>query len=313
MPKDESRIAVEIRATPAAAARAPTPPSPPSSLSHQAADIPARFAGRVCFALDVEQTMDALDIALRRAARREAMSEDAVRQHCQRRGTQDHHMEWAVLREAFGVVSRELLIERLVAAARRRLTASVHQEIELDALAAGAQPGHGGVLVGAYRGTVTAQDNRLTVRCSVGSAIEPPLVIPYGEPQPARAAAIPLPVGGTLSIEGSFASSRPGEAPVQVRVHQRVAADGSHVRGWSPLASPLEDIVGHITTVSLSRIAAVLPGHLAALAHSERGPAFVQVERILRLGRMSKKSRIYLLYWQRLRDYMLWRVSSSAA
>jgi len=41
-------------------------------------------------------------------------------------------------------------------------------------------------------------------------------------------------------------------------------------------------------------------------------PTFVQLERLLRLGRLSKPTRVHLLYWRRLRDWLRWNAGLPA-
>lgn len=59
------------------------------------------------------------------------------------------------------------------------------------------------------------------------------------------------------------------------------------------------------TTIAVPSLA-----HLAGLMKSGSEPAFLNLERWLLLGRLSQSTRVYLLYWQRLRDYLLWSVAS---
>lgn len=316
MSRNDSGIAVESQA-----GRATGEATLQSGGVGAAASIPARFAGRVRLVLDIDDGMDALELALRRAARPEELTEEAVRQLCHARGTPDYLMEWAVLREGFHVVSRELLIEHLVATARRRLAGSIHDEVEVDALATGGRIDRGGTLVGTYRGTVSVERDGLTVRCSLGAAMAPSLAIDGAQPVPATPRLLParpggrqqIPVSGSLAIDGSFVSRQRGQAPVQARVQWRVQGEAgvSCVGPWSPLAPPLEEIIGYIGSVALARFAEALPQHLAALAQTDRGPTLILIERLLRLGRVSQKSRVYLLYWQRLRDFLLWHVSTA--
>lgn len=40
-------------------------------------------------------------------------------------------------------------------------------------------------------------------------------------------------------------------------------------------------------------------------------PSFVQLERLLHLGRLSQPTRVYLLYWRRLRDWLRWNAIPS--
>ena len=52
--------------------------------------------------------------------------------------------------------------------------------------------------------------------------------------------------------------------------------------------------------------------YLATLLDSGNSPIFLGLERLVRFGRLSQQTRVYVLYWQRLRDYLLWRVADAA-
>ncbi len=52
--------------------------------------------------------------------------------------------------------------------------------------------------------------------------------------------------------------------------------------------------------------------YLASLLDSGSAPIFLGLERLIRFGRLSQQTRVYVLYWQRLRDYLLWRVADGA-
>jgi hypothetical protein len=94
-----------------------------------------------------------------------------------------------------------------------------------------------------------------------------------------------------------------------MRVHWRVrrGADTLDTHAIRSLASPLEQVVACVGAGALARFAEAIPAHLATLARADRGPTFA-LERIVRLGRVTERTRAYLLFWQHLRDYLLWRV-----
>jgi hypothetical protein len=149
----------------------------------------------------------------------------------------------------------------------------------------------------------------VVLRLSLGSTLEPPLAFTSGHLVRARARHA-IPVSGILRLEGSFTPLQGQRGPAQMRVHWRVGkgADALDTRAIHALASPLEEVVACVGAGALARFAEAIPDHLATLARADRGPTFVHVERLFRLGRVTEKTRAYLLFWQRLRDYLLWRV-----
>lgn len=274
-------------------------------------ELPVRFHGRAYYALDTEEAVQVLEAALRGAARPEALTAAIVQQYCHEQGIADARMEHAVLREAFRVVSREVLMQRLVSAAGRRLAATAAEEICVESRDGGARP-RGSTLADEYRGVALREGRSTILRMSLGSSMELPLAISpgcHGRALRARARR-PIPVSGSLRLEGWFAPLHGHASPAQVRVHWRVrrGADWLATRAITPMLSPLDDIVACVGAGALARFAEAVPDHLTALARTDRGPAFVRVERILRLGRVSEQTRAYELFWRRLRDHLLWRV-----
>jgi hypothetical protein len=273
--------------------------------------LPARFHGRAQFEVDVADTVETFSVALRQVARPESVTAADVQTYCHEQGIADERMEHAVLREAFHVISREVLVERLTHAVERGLAVPprAHGGAEIDVEASQIVPsGRGRTFTDRYRGTVFHQDELTIVRLALGSTLEPPLAFASGQSVRARAHQA-IPVSGTLRVEGSFAPVESG-LPAQIRVHWRVrkGADVLDTRAIHMLAAPLEDVVACVGAGALARFAEAIPDHLASLARADRGPAFVHLERLLRLGRVTEKTRAYLLFWQRLRDYLLWRV-----
>lgn len=272
--------------------------------------LPARFHGRAQLEADVADTVETFSAALRQVARPESVTAADVQAYCHEQGIADERMEHAVLREAFHVISREVLVERLTHAVERGLavTARARSE-EIGVEASEIVPsGRGRTLTDRYLGSVFHQGESTIVRLALGSTLEPPLAFAPGQSVRARARQA-IPVGGTLRVEGSFAPIA-GGPPAQIRVHWRVrkGADALDTRAIHSLAAPLEDVVACVGAGALARFAEAIPDHLASLARADRGPAFVHLERVLRLGRVTEKTRAYLLFWQRLRDYLLWRV-----
>lgn len=286
-----------------------TEPSSTTQRAPEALALPARFRGRAWFDVDVADAIATFSSALQQAARPESVTAAAVQAYCRERGIADERMERALLRESFHVLSREVLVERLVHAAERGLSGAgrVRGE-ELDAEASEIVPrGRGRTFADHYRGAVFREGESTIVRLALGATLEPPLAFAPGQHVRARARQA-IPVSGTLRVEGSITPGA-GSPPAQIRVHWRVrrGADALDTRAIQSLASPLEQVVACVGAGALARFAEAIPAHLATLARADRGPAFVQVERVLRLGRFSEKTRAYLLFWQRLRDYLLWR------
>jgi hypothetical protein len=275
-----------------------------------ALELPARFHGHAEFEVDVADTVETFSAALRQVARPESVTAAGVQAYCHEQGIADERMEHAVLREAFRVISREVLVDRLTHAVERGLvvTARARGE-EIGGEASESVPsGRGRTLTDRYLGTVFRQGESTIVRLALGFTLEPPLAFAPGQSVRARAHQ-PIPVGGTLRVEGTFAPIA-GGPPAQIRVHWRVrkGADALDTRAIHSLTAPIEEAVACVGAGALARFAEAIPGHLAGLARADRGPAFVHFERVLRLGRVTEKTRAYLLFWQRLRDYLLWRV-----
>lgn len=271
-------------------------------------ELPVRFHGHAHFTVEVGETVETFGAALRQVARPEIVTATDVQAYCQEHDIADERMELAVLREAFRVVSREVLLERLVDTVLRRLTAGGSEEIDLEG-AHSAPIARGSSFTDRYRGMVFREADAVVLRLSLGSTLEPPLAFTSGRLVRARARHA-IPVSGTLRLEGSFTPLQGQRGPAQMRVHWRVGkgADVLDTRAIHALASPLEEVVACVGAGALARFAEAIPDHLATLARADRGPAFVHVERLFRLGRVTEKTRAYLLFWQRLRDYLLWRV-----
>jgi hypothetical protein len=276
-----------------------------------ALELPARFRGRARFDLDLADTVGTFSAALRQVARPTCVTAASVQTYCHEQGIADERMEHALLRESFQVISREVLVERLTHAVERGLsvTGRARAGEAIDAATSEIVPsGRGCTFTDHYRGAVFRDGESMIVRLALGSTLEPALAFAPGRSVRARAHHA-IPVSGTLRVEGSF-TPRAGSPPAQIRVHWRVrqGADALDTRAIHSLAAPLEQVVACVGAGALARFAEAIPGHLATLARADRGPAFVHLERLLRLGRVTEKTRAYLLFWQRLRDYLLWRV-----
>lgn len=271
--------------------------------------LPARFQGRAQFEVDVAETVETFSAALRQVARPESVTAAAVQTYCREQGMADERMEHALLKEAFHVISREVLVERLTHAVERGLGGSARARggEEIHAKASEIVPsGRGRTFTDHYRGMVFREGESMIVRLALGSTLEPPLAFAPDHSVRARAHRA-IPVGGTLRVEGSFRPIESGSARIRVHWRVRKGADALDTRAIQSLASPLEDVVACVGAGALARFAEAIPDHLASLARADRGPAFVHLERLLRLGRVTEKTRAYLLFWRRLRDYLLWR------
>ncbi len=273
---------------------------------------PIRFGGQVRFAIDANEAAQVFETALRRAARPETMSLEQVQAYSAACGGIDHRMELAVLKEGFNVVSREVLINHLVRTVHDRLSDNAHRQVTIEAARNGGKEHRGGSLTSSYRGVVLREGNAPTVRFSLGSLIEPPIALTAPNARALKAKRA-IPVSGVLCAEGAFQPQFGDRQAVDVHVHWRVRRhdDRLNTQSWAHLESPLDETLHCLGTAALSRLAEVMPTYLASLVHGDRGPVFVHVERLFRLGRVTKTTRIYLFYWRRLRDFLLWNVRTS--
>jgi hypothetical protein len=226
---------------------------------------------------------------LRAAARPARVTEERVRAYCDDRGMPHHRFELALLAEAFKVVSTEQLIERLRNDLIERMPT---------------------LLTSPYACSAELRDGKLLLK--VGAARAEPKYVIVGD-QPAWEV---LPgystMDGALSVvgrldDGSERVSRI-DAGWAVTSGTTCAALGRHAGAY--FAPPVQALVGCVAGDALSRFSRALPAEMAAVLTDSREPTFVNVERLLRLGRLTHSTRVYLLYWKRLRDYLIWSVTS---
>ncbi len=279
--------------------------------------LPLRFSGRARFTLDAAAATQRVEAALRRAAHPDRLTAEDVWRYCRAREVAEPRMQLAILREAFRVISREVMIERMASAANRQLTASTAEETALDRWQAWPPSSRGGALSSRFRGNLYREDRSLILRLAVGNSIEPPLTLGPNPTLRARAAHA-VTIGGVLAIDGKVEALHDARTPTQIRMSWRVQSGADSVSvaaiaARTSLSGPLPNLLACIGAGALDRFATATPEHLAGLARTDRGPAFVRVERLFRLGRVTEKTRAYELFWQRLRDYLSWRVSDDLA
>lgn len=251
--------------------------------------FPLRFTGHARMAVDRLALGERIAGELRIAAQPRRVTEERVRAYCVDRGIARHRFEQALLGEAFKVVSATELIERLRADLVERMPT---------------------LLTSPYACSAELRDGKLLLK--VGAARSEPKYVIVGD-QPAWEV---LPgystVSGSLSVlgqldDGTGRSSRI-DAGWSVASGTTCAALGRQAGAY--FARPVQALVGCVAGDALSRFNRALPTEIAAVLDDSREPTFVNVERLLRLGRLTHSTRVYLLYWKRLRDYLIWSVTS---
>ncbi len=261
----------------------------PTTETRSDGGFPLRFHGRARLVLDRDALIARVREELQRAARPDLLDEDRVRAYCADRGIAHHRFESALLSEAFKVVSSDRLIDRLTDDLRARMPAALES---------------------AYRCSAERRDGVLVLRLGASDYGEPRYVIVGEEPE---WAVIPgfASVHGTLSLDGSLA--RADAQPLAVTAAWRVAPGATCAsfgrNAGSCFAPQVRVLVGCLAGDALSRFSRALPGTIAGVLGDSREPTFVNVERLLRLGRLTHSTRVYLLYWKRLRDYLIWSVA----
>jgi hypothetical protein len=229
---------------------------------------------RAVFAWDARDAAALTLHALRRACDPEQLTVDRLADYCEQTALGSARFERAVLHEALGMVSPGELAGRLAAAMPR--------QARRDSL---------GVRV---RGTARDLGDHVLARIR-SSAIERELAIRRGEPP--RLAA-PSPVAGHLVVEGTIRSddrSEPAIAAWQVGPDRPldVAADA---------CTPGRALTALAGQVAMTRLADAFAWRLRALLDRRCRPTLLGA-----LRRPPTQIRAYLLYWRRLRDYVVWR------
>ncbi len=263
--------------------------SVPPSEARAGAGFPLRFHGRGRLVLDRDALVARVRGDLQRAARPDMLDEDRIRAYCADRGIAHHRFEAALLGEAFKVVSAERLIDRLADDFRARMPAALEST---------------------YRCTAERHDGVLVLRLGASDYGEPRYVIVGEEPEWAIIPGFSS-VHGTLALDGSLV--RAGAQPLAVTTAWRVAPGATCASfgrdAGACFAPSVRVLIGCLAGDALSRFTRALPGTIAGVLGDAREPTFVNVERLLRLGRLTHSTRVYLLYWKRLRDYLIWSVA----
>lgn len=250
--------------------------------------FPLRFTGHARMTVDRVALGDRIAGELRRAAQPRRVNEERVRAYCDDRGIPHHRFEQALLNEAFKVVSATELIDRLRADLIERIPT---------------------LLTSPYACSAELRDGKLLLK--VGAARAEPKYVIVGD-QPAWEV---LPgystVSGGLSVVGQLDDGAGHGSRIDagwtVASGTTCAAIGRQAGAY--FAPPVQALVGCVAGDALSRFSRALPAEIGAVLNDSREPTFVNVERLLRLGRLTHATRVYLLYWKRLRDYLIWSVT----
>lgn len=248
--------------------------------------FPLLFTGCARLAVDREALARRLSVKLHAAASPMALDDERMRAYADDRGLAHHRFEAALLSEALKVVSADKLIERLADDLRTRMPRLLETPL-----------------------TISAEQRAGTVILRLGSAplAEPRYVIAGDQPQwsvlPGASTC-----SGVLSLVGEL-TGRDGatmriDAGWQVRPGQSCAALGESAS--ASFRAPVSALIGCVAGDALERFSRAVPREIAAVSSDAREPTFVNVERLLRLGRLTHSTRVYLLYWKRLRDYLIW-------
>ena len=231
------------------------------------------LGGRAVFAWDARDAADVTLHALRRACDPSHLTDERLADYCEQSGKPSSRFERAVLREALGLISADDLAERLARAMPRRA--------RRDSL---------GVRI---RGRVTERGGCVIARVRSAS-VERELVLRPGEPPPLIATSA---VPGVLVVD----------ATVRAADRTRPAVAAWKVTGGEPLGfvadatAPADALTALAGQVALSRLAEALAWRLRALLDRRCQPPLAA------LGRSPRPIRTYLLYWRRLRDFVVWR------
>lgn len=251
--------------------------------------FPLRFSGHARMQVDRAALGDRIEGELRAAAHPSRVTAERVRAFCDDRAMPHHRFEHALLTEAFKVVSVAELIGRLRADLVERMPM---------------------LLTTPYACSAELRDGKLLLK--VGAARAEPKYVIVG----ARPAWEVLPgystMDGSLSVVGRLEDG--GDRVSNIDTRWTVASGTTCAalgrQAGAYFAPPVQALVGCVAGDALSRFSRALPSEMAAVLTDSREPTFVNVERLLRLGRLTHATRVYLLYWKRLRDYLIWAVTA---
>ncbi len=231
-----------------------------------------RVSARARFKVDPADAVEQLEGQLWAAARLDTITEDKVAEYCDARGLMHKRLEHAVLREANTIVAPGKVIDRLLGDFDQYLRRPGNGEISLllsDSHIAGGDTDAGG----------------------------------------------PCTASGTLSLSGTITLPQGGARSADYRVETnwhvvRGEPRSSFLdRASSLFVEPLASAVGIVASRALADVDRALPLVIRGALQNPSEPAFAKVERLLRVGRLTHQTRVTLLYWKRLRDYLIWDVT----
>jgi hypothetical protein len=232
------------------------------------------LTGRAVFAWDARDAADVTLRALERACDPDHLTAERLADYCEQAGLRSANFERAVLAEALALVSADDLADRLAAAMPRRA--------RRDSL---------GVKV---RGWARAQDEGVVAHVR-SAAMEARIALGAGE-RPALRAASAVP--GFLVLDGTVRSAGGAQPAVAA---WRVAA-GQPLCFGADATTPVETLTALAGQVALSRLSEAFAWRLRALLDQRCRPPLLRA-----VGRSPRRIRTYLLYWRRLRDFVVWR------
>jgi len=246
----------------------------PTGVGTRADKREFRVAGGACFRVDAADVAAQLDARLWAAARVDTISEEKVSEYCEARGLLHKRLELAVLREAETIVSPAHVIDRLVQDVAQYLRRGSNGEVSL-------------VLNDSHLSR--DDDGAGNGRCTVSGTLS---------------------LSGTLTLPNVEARDN-GQYRVETNWHVvRGELRGSFIeRAGSLFVEPLASAVGVVADRALADVDRALPLVVRAALQNPSTPVFAKVERLLRVGRLTHQTRVTLLYWKRLRDYLIWDVT----
>jgi len=226
-------------------------------------------AARARFVVDPTDAAIAIEGRLWAAARVDALTEDKVVAYCEARGLLHPRLELALLREAHTIVPPAQVIDRLVADVETYLR----------------RPGNGELTL-LVNGTNTATEVDGT--CSVSGT---------------------LALSGSLSLPDRARRADDYEVETNWHVVRGEARSAFAERASSLFVEPVASAVGIVAVRALADVDRALPLLERAALQNPSTPVFAKVERLLRVGILTHRTRVMLLYWKRLRDYLIWDVT----
>jgi hypothetical protein len=232
------------------------------------------LTGRAVFAWDARDAADVTLQALQRACDPGHLTEERLADYCEQAGLGSANFERAVLHEALALVSAGDLADRLAAAMPRRA-----RRDSLGVKLRGWAREHGDGVVAQVR----------------SASVEGRIALGAGE-RPALHAASTVP--GFLVLDGTVRSA--GVASPAVAAWRVMG--GEPLAFGADAATPVEAQTALAGQVALSRLSEAIAWRLRALLDRRCQPPLLRA-----VGRSPRRIRTYLLYWRRLRDFVVWR------